>query len=301
MGPTIRQRKILEALHDDGLVEVEELARTFDVSLMTIRRDLATLESGGYLVRTHGGAVKSSAIDAMFSFERRIHRHRKEKERICREAARLVNPGDVIFIDCGTTLFRLARFLKGIEPLRIITNSLPIVSELSTDDSVLVTLTGGDLVPDRKALYGRVAEEMIGSVHADKAFIGADGVAASSGLTSYDEKEAGISSRMAESADQVFLLCDSSKIGNTSYYRFGSLDLVDVLITDASNVAARLEAGSGIGRETAVPDRLQIITPHQPVSSNVPLEADSHIPLTGAAEAAPGHTTHEASYSRRQR
>ena len=240
-GPTVRQRKILETLHDDGSVGVEDLADLLDVSNMTIRRDLTTLETNGYLVRTHGGAVKSHAIDAMFSFERRLHRNRRRKERICEAAAGFVRPGSIMFIDCGTTLFRLARFIRGIENLRIVTNSLPIVSELSSDSGVLLTLTGGDLVFERKALYGRIAEETLRSIHADLAFIGADGVSSAGGLTSFDDKEGGISRSMAESADRVVLLCDSSKIGHTSYYRFGSLSLADVLVTDSSETPAELD------------------------------------------------------------
>ncbi len=199
---------------------------------MTIRRDLSCLEAGGLLVRTHGGAVKSAAIDALFGFEQRINRNRDRKERICRIAARFVEPGDIVFIDCGTTLYRLARFIRSVPNLRVITNSLPLLSELGNERSIRLTLVGGDLVAERKALYGRMAEAAIRSVHADKAFIGADGVSANGGLTSFDEKEGGISGGMAAAADRVFLLCDSSKVGHTSYYRYGPLSTANVLITD---------------------------------------------------------------------
>ena len=234
-GPTIRQKKILETLHDDGSVGVDELSRLLQVSSMTIRRDLSYLESSGYLVRTHGGAIKSQAIDGMFSFERRLHRNRNTKERICAAAAEFVTPASVIFIDCGTTLFRLAGFLRSVDRLRIVTNSLPVVSELGGESGVHLTLTGGNYVPERKALYGRVAEEVLTSVHADLAFIGADGVSSERGLTSFDEKEGAISRSMANASDRVFLLCDSSKIGYSSFYRFGPLTLANAIITDSEN------------------------------------------------------------------
>ena len=228
----VRRRNILETLNSDGYVEVEKLAGGLGVSTMTIRRDLTDLETGGYLVRTHGGAVKSAAIDAMFTFDSRINRNRVHKEAICLAAAAFVEPGDTIFIDCGTTLYRLARYIRDIRNVRIVTNSLPLLTEIAGNSSVRITLTGGDLVRERKALYGRIAESMIASVHADKAFIGADGVCVERGLTSYDEKEAGISRGMAESADSVFLLCDSSKLGHSSFYRFGPVTSVDTLVTD---------------------------------------------------------------------
>ena len=233
IGQEYRIRQILDDLHDGGTVSVQGLADRLKVSPMTVRRDLSDLETRGYLVRTHGGAVKSPVVDTLFSFDRRLHRNENAKESICRLAAEFVSDNDTVFIDCGTTLFRLCSHIRGRRNVRVVTNSLPVVAELADDTSMRVTLIGGDLVHERKALYGSAAGAMIEGVHAHKAFIGADGVSVSGGLSSYDEQEGAISAGMAARSDEVFLLIDSSKLERSSYHRFGDLSIVDHLITDS--------------------------------------------------------------------
>lgn len=227
-----RMRHILEALDREECVEVGSLVESLAVSHMTVRRDLAELERRGYLIRRYGGAVKSEAVESLFSFSRRLERAAGQKERICRAAAGMVADGEVVFIDCGTTLSRLAAHLRGRRRLTVVTNSLPVVSELIDRPAIRLNLVGGEVVGERRAVYGAAAERAIGEHHADKAFIGADGLSLAGGLSSYDEKEAGVTRRMAESAERVYLLCDSSKLERDSYYRFAPLSLFDVLITD---------------------------------------------------------------------
>ena len=144
--PRIRDNRlkvILQRLGRDEAVRVQSLAAELEVSSMTIRRDLSELEGQGFLIRKHGGAVKSEAVDNLFSFERRLERSREQKEAICRAASELVEDGDVLFIDCGTTLFRLCRHLLGRRNLRVITNSLPVVAELIRHGHIRVSLVGG--------------------------------------------------------------------------------------------------------------------------------------------------------------
>lgn len=228
-----RYKIILDSLEKKDFVRVSDLVEQLDVSHMTIRRDLADLEGKGYLVRTYGGAMKSEVIESLFDFDRRMERASGEKEAICRAASRFVEDGDILFIDCGTTPFRLCRHIRQKKNLRVVTNSLPVVAELIHHPNVRVSLVGGEVVGERRAAYGAAAERMIGEYHADKAFIGADGLSLKNGLSSYDEKEAGVTRRMAENADRVFLLCDSSKVERDSYVRFAPLSLFNLLITDS--------------------------------------------------------------------
>ncbi|RKX81530.1 MAG: DeoR/GlpR transcriptional regulator [Spirochaetes bacterium] len=227
-----RKKEILKILDEHESLSVQELEYRFKVSQMTIRRDLTDLETQGYLIRKYGGAVKSEAVDSLFSFNKRLEENGRQKEKICRIASSFIEDDDVIFIDCGTTLFRLSHYIQNKTRLRVITNSLPVVSELINYSNINITFIGGDVVGDRKASYGDTAERLIGEYHADKAFIGADGVSLSKGLSSYDEKEARITRKMAENADKVFLLCDSSKIEKNSFYRFAPVSLINVLITE---------------------------------------------------------------------
>lgn len=227
-----RSKRILRMLDDNEFVSVQAMMRELSVSHMTVRRDLDELEAKGLLVRRYGGATRSPATASLFSFERRANLNRLQKEAVCRSGARFIGDGETIFIDCGSTLFRLAHYVVARRGLRVITNSLPVVSELLACPEVKVNFVGGEIDRERMAAYGPKAEQAIAEYHADKAFIGADGVSIANGLSSYDEKEANITRRMAGNADAVFLLCDSSKVENDSFSRFAPLSLVDYLVTD---------------------------------------------------------------------
>jgi len=126
----------------------------------------------------------------------------------------------------------MSKYVSKFESLTVITNSLPIVSELINFPGIKLILIGGEVINERKAIYGLFADRNISSFHANKAFIGADGVSLAGGLTSYDENEASITLKMAENSDKVYLLCDSSKIEKDSFMRFAPLSAADVVITD---------------------------------------------------------------------
>jgi len=232
MDQEFRKKHILEELERSGRVNLQELVKLFQTSEMTVRRDLTELERQGFLIRKYGGAVKTEAVDTLFSFNRRVERNSDQKEAICRTASQFIEDGDIIFIDCGTTLFRLAHFIKN-RRIRVITNSLPVISELLNDPQIRLSFVGGDIDSDRQASYGRIAEKIISEFRADKAFIGMDGVSLSNGLSSFDEKEGLVTKTMAEHAGKVYLLCDSSKIEKDSYFRFAPVSLIDTLVTDS--------------------------------------------------------------------
>ncbi len=227
-----RKKYILSQLESRGKVGLKELADRFSVSEMTVRRDFNELEHQGLLIRKYGGAVKSEAASALFSFNRRVEKHREQKQRICGIAQHYIQDGEIIFIDCGTTLFRLAALIKH-RSVRVITNSLPVVSELLGSSTVKLTVVGGDVDSDRKACYGSTAEKIIRECSADKAFIGTDGISLRSGMSSFDEKEGRITRAMAHQAREVFLLCDASKIERDSFYQYAPVSLINHLITDS--------------------------------------------------------------------
>jgi len=231
MDSETRKKFILQQLDAHEKVSLATLAQKFNVSEMTIRRDFNELESRGLLVRKYGGAVKTEAIENLFSFNRRMETNGVQKKAICEAAEQFIEDGDIIFIDCGTTLFRLASLVKN-KRIRVITNSLPVISELMYSPTVKLTIIGGDIDADRQASYGEVTERVIREFSADKAFVGADGISIGHGLSSYDEKEAMVTKTMIEQSKQIFLLCDSSKIEKDSYFRFAPVSAVNYLITD---------------------------------------------------------------------
>jgi DeoR family fructose operon transcriptional repressor len=229
-----RKRLIIEKIQAVSSVDVEELALEFDVSTMTIRRDLAELDKKGLLIRTHGGALKpENELKVLSNFDLRLGYNKANKMEICRTASRLIEDNDIIFLDCGTTLFHLSRLLNGFSNLRVITNSLPIVSELLNYPNIKVNLIGGEIDMNRKASYGRLTLESISEYHATKAFIGADGVSLEGGISSLDEKESAITKAFIKNSDKVYLLCDSSKLGKNSFVKFASLEDIDILVTDS--------------------------------------------------------------------
>jgi len=228
-----RKKIILDMLNSQESISVQEIVEKCNVSEITARRDLISLESRNLIIRTHGGAIKTKVTDNLFNYNLKITENTEQKIAICTKASEFISNKDVIFIDCGTTLIHLTKYLTRFDYLTVITNSLPVVSELINFTNIKLVIIGGEAISERKAIYGNVAERSIGQYHADKAFIGATGISVLKGLTSSDENESAITLKMAENADQVFLLCDSSKIERDSFVQFAPLSKIDYLITDA--------------------------------------------------------------------
>ncbi len=227
-----RKRFILNRLEQAGTVMIQEITENCRVSDVTARRDLATIESQGLLSRIHGGAVKSRSSDSMFSYDKAALHSREQKMMISAAAASFIQEKDSIYIDCGTTVYHLSKYINHFKNLRVITNSLPVVSELIFHTGIRVYLLGGELDNKRRAMYGPMSENMIRYYRASKAFIGAGGVSLADGLSAGSEKEASITRMMAQAADTVYLLCDSSKIEKSAFVHYAPLEMIDYLITD---------------------------------------------------------------------
>ena len=235
-----RKKKILTALDDAGSLTVFELAEILDASPATIRRDLGDIADEGLLLRTHGGAMKmENPILTGFSEKSGVNNY--VKERIAEKAASYVQDGDIIFLDCGSTVFQMCRFLKK-KSIRVITNSLPILAELIDVPSIQINLIGGELNKARKAIHGDKAVQHIHGYHAHKAFIGVDGLSAENGLTAHSELESTITTAFIRNAGHVMLLCDATKIGRDSYVKFAELSAIHTLITDSHVDSAKITA-----------------------------------------------------------
>ncbi|WP_298741106.1 DeoR/GlpR family DNA-binding transcription regulator [uncultured Chitinophaga sp.] len=247
MGYPERKKKILDALEGAGNIDVHQLSEVLDISPVTIRRDLQQLADEGLLIRTHGGAMKADNGPRFPAFTDKALAAREQKQQIGELAASFVQPGDTIFLDCGSTVFCMCPHLQKIPGIRVITNSLPVLSALMHIPGITINLTGGEADSERKALHGLQAIRHIENYHAAKAFIGVDGLSVKSGLTAFSEKEAGISTAMSKNADTVYLLCDSSKIGKDSYFKFAPLSLFHYLLTDKGISRSQQKALEGKG------------------------------------------------------
>lgn len=221
---------ILEKLNAEGEVDIKKMAVELSASEITIRRDLNQLAADGVLYRTHGGAMKIDPLQIPHEFINKAAKNVEAKDNICRAAAKLINNGDVIFMDCGSTVFRLCQFIKN-KKIKVITNSIPVVYELQ-NSLVSLNIIGGEFDTERQAVHGKIANEHIARYWANKAFLGVDGISRN-GLFANSELEADITTAFASHSERTYLLCDASKIGKESYLKFGELDIIDVIITNS--------------------------------------------------------------------
>ena len=164
--------------------------------------------------------------------DRKINPNLHNKESICRLASNFIDEGDIIFVDSGATLALIPKYIAEISVLTVITTSLTVVSKLLGFSNIRLSLIGGEINDEQQATYGTVAKNNIQTYHANKAFVGADGISIKKGISSYDDNKGDMTRMMMENADEVFLLCDSSKIEKNSFQTFASINDIHHLITD---------------------------------------------------------------------
>jgi DeoR family transcriptional regulator, fructose operon transcriptional repressor len=232
MNFQIRKQKILENIDQSGLIDVKEMAKILEISEITVRRDLAILAEQGLLVRTHGGAMKVSLSQIPVSFAQKSAVNAEQKDEICRLAANEIQAGDVVFLDCGSTVFRMCPFIRNLD-IKVVTNSLPIINEL-IGSAVSLNFAGGEIDFERQAAHGKMAVEHFERYRANKVFVGIDGISLKNGLSASSEKEAEITMALARNAQEVFFLCDSTKLEKDRYLPFAPIDFVENIITDSS-------------------------------------------------------------------
>ncbi len=227
-----RKQIILEKLKAAGEADIKQLAVDLAISEITVRRDLNQLAADGLLFRTHGGAMKVNPLEIPHDFVNKAAKNVEAKDRICRAAAALINDGDIIFMDCGSTVFRLCQFIKS-KKIKVITNSVPVIFELQ-GSMVSLNIIGGEYDAERKAMHGRIANAHIANYKATKAFLGVDGISRN-GLFANSELEADITQAFANHSAATYLLCDESKIGKETYLKFGDLKMIDTVITNSQS------------------------------------------------------------------
>ena len=231
--PAERQKKMMEYIEANTSAQIHELAQFFQVSEATVRRDLDDLDRQGVLKRTHGGAIKvdrSTSYEHMYS--EKIHLMTDEKQRIAEAAARMVHHGDTVIIDSGTTTFFIGQALSQHEQLTIITNDLYLAYQIPIHPSSTLIVTGGMRRQGRQELVGTLTENFIRETHVDVAFIGADGVDLTGGITNANFAEVGVKKLMIKAAMRSVVATDHSKFGRVALARICDLGDVDLLLTD---------------------------------------------------------------------
>ena len=215
-------------------MKVENLADRFAVSQVTIRKDLAELEEQGLLQRTYGGAVFSHRSRFNISFMERVQLQSGQKAGIAQAAIERIHEGDTIILDGGTTILSLASSLVGrFRSLYVITNSVPASLELARAGYELL-LVGGQVRNHSLTLIGPVAVGTLETYHADRAFVGTSGTTLSHGHSTPNPLDAEVKRAMIRSADETYVLTDSSKFGHACLATFARLEEIALIITDSN-------------------------------------------------------------------
>jgi DeoR/GlpR family transcriptional regulator of sugar metabolism len=230
----LRLREIFDA---QDFVDLETLGRRLKTSESTVRRDLIALEKEGVLKRVHGGALAaSSSRDHLLDFSWQSRRMAEEKRRIAKAAAALVEDGQTLILDGGTTVAAVARELTS-RSLHVMTNSLPIAEVFADARQIELTLTGGYLYPRLGVMLGPLCEQMLGGVAADVLIMGTGGVT-EAGFSNNNTLIVGSERKMIEVSRRVVIVADHTKFGRAAMVPLAPLDAADVVVADAGLDAA---------------------------------------------------------------
>jgi len=227
-----RREKIIDMLKEEGSVKVAELSKIFKVSEVTIRQDLEKLEQDGTITREHGGAFLNSIGTQVRNFALSNLINMDKKERIGKKAAEFIQNGDTIILDSGTTTTEIAKAIVSKQNITVITNAINIVMILGANPGINVILTGGEFKAPTLSLTGQKAADFFHGLHVDKLFLATAGISLKSGLTYPGLSDIAVKKAMIDSADEVYLVADSTKINKSAFASLGAMGLVDFLITD---------------------------------------------------------------------
>lgn len=249
-----RQQAIARLVTQRGRMSVNQLAREYDVTTETVRRDLSTLERMGLVRRVHGGVVPPASLSLIEAgLRERDQVNTEEKERIARAALdRLPPPGGTILLDAGTTTSRLASLLPPDHALTVITHGVPIAARLAGLRHIDLRLLPGRVRRTTQAAVGADTVAALSHLRVDVAFLGTNGITADHGFTTPDPDEAAVKRALIASGREVIALSDASKFGIETAVRFADAGEVDVLITDTDVTTADRRAMTKAGVEVVV-------------------------------------------------
>ena len=227
-----RRQRIFEDIETSGIASVRDLAQRFEVSTITVMRDLQELEQEGLIRRVHGGAISVRGASYEPPFSARESQLSPEKHRIASKAVEMIQDGDRIILDVGTTTLEIARALKGKRNLTVLVTNLRAALELASQPAIQVIVVGGRLRASELSMVGHLGEETLRTFQVDKAFIGVGGITLEHGLTEFNFDEAGMKRTMIERARQRIVVADHTKVGRQALAFLCELREIDTLIVD---------------------------------------------------------------------
>ncbi|MBK8504605.1 MAG: DeoR/GlpR transcriptional regulator [Saprospiraceae bacterium] len=242
-----RRIVILDQLNRNGQVGVTELSQSLGVSEVTIRNDLTQLEKKGMLLRARGGAlqIKPNYAGADYPLSDKQKKHLPEKRSIGVRAAGLIEEGNTIILDSGSTTFEIARNLGNFSDLTVITNALNVATYLAENKNISVIVPGGTLRNNSMSLVGILAEKGIRNYYCDKLFLGVDGFDCDYGVSTPNLEESHLNQIMIEISKEVIVVADSSKFQKRGFALITPIEKIDTVVTDSgipSSVKSKLDS-----------------------------------------------------------
>ncbi len=231
-----RQLRIRQMFETRDFVDLETLCRELDASESSVRRDLAILENGNALKRVYGGAIP---VQSAGEYALESVRASGEKSQIAQLAASLIEDGQTVILDGGTTVAALARELA-TKSIQVITNSLPIAEVLESYRNIELTLTGGYLDPRIRVMLGPFCEQMLGAIRADVVIMGIGSIT-EAGFSNNNTLVVGSEKKMIEVADRMIVLADHTKFGRGAMFPVAPLEAADIVVTDKELAPAYVE------------------------------------------------------------
>jgi DeoR family fructose operon transcriptional repressor len=227
-----RKQTILQLIEKNEKVTVPELSKVLNVSGATVRTYLRELEKASFLRRTHGGAMANSKASFEVNPKDKEIKNIEEKKSIAKEALNLIDDGDTIILDTGTTTLYLADILDSKKNLTVVTNDIIIAKRLENNDNINVILIGGLMKKNFHCTVGTLGLSMISNMAIDKVFMATNGISPLKGASTPEINQAEIKKSMISVSDKVIFLCDSSKIGTNYFLNFAKIQQIDTIITD---------------------------------------------------------------------
>ena len=228
----IRYQKIQEIIYNDGKADVEELAKKFGVSEITIRRYLNTMVQKGLIERTHGGAILAKDRNLLQSpILMRLYEQVEEKRAIARAVVKMLKRNEKIYIAAGTTTYWVAKAITDRSGLTVITNSLPVANLISSSKELEVIVVGGFIRRNEYSLIGHFAENMLRDLRLDKVIMGIGGIHPEYGLTNEYIQEVMMDRSYMNISDNIIVVADHTKIGRVCASRTADVTAARIVIT----------------------------------------------------------------------
>jgi len=245
-----REKKIIDLLIEDPHIGVNQMSKRLDVSVVTVRSDFDDLAEKGYLIRTRGGALPAFHPDILAR-----QKHRSDvKSAIARTASTLIDDGDTVMIEAGTTTALIGRHLLGKRDVKVVTDNTLLLPYARSNPALHITFVGGIFRPEAESMVGPMAVQHLEQFHVKTAFIGTDGLSLENGLTTHMMEATEVVRAMHRRSDRTVLLVDSSKWGHSGFARILPLEDVDTLVTDADLPDAARKEINALGIELLVAD-----------------------------------------------